>query len=79
MAAEAVLPWDRAGDRGSEAAKDHPPTVAGRDSHSRSKSLDRRSRTRATVKRRAPLVDVNRIRIRFFSLMRSDATMIVND
>lgn len=33
--------------------------VAGRDSHSRSKSPDRRSRTRATVKRAASLVSAN--------------------
>jgi len=76
VAAEAVLPWDRVEDRGSEVAKDHPPTVAGRDSHSRSKSLDRRSRTRATVKRRATLVDVIRTEMRF-SFMRND--QIVND
>lgn len=49
---EAVLPRDRVEDRELEEAKDHPPTVVSRDSHSRSKSLDRRSRTRATVKRR---------------------------
>lgn len=49
----AVLPQrDQVEDRGSEGAKDHLPTVVGHDSHSHSKSLDRRSRTRATVKRR---------------------------
>jgi len=52
VAVEAVLLRGRVKDLGSKGAKDHPPTVVGRDSHSHSKSLDRRSRTRATVKRR---------------------------
>lgn len=53
MAAEVVLPWDRVKDRASRAVRDHPLTVVDRDSHSRSKSLDRRSRTRATVSKGA--------------------------
>lgn len=49
---EVVLPEDRVEDQVLKKVKDHPPMAVDHDSHSHSKSLDRRLRTRATVKMR---------------------------